>query len=166
MLLGGLWHGAALTFVVWGGIHGVALAVERLLGLNGLSRRAGPRGIRIAWYIVVQAVVMLAWVFFRSDTAAGALTFVVNIGRLDFGAPRPAIQAAMLFALPVVVMHVHRFLVEQGLAPSLPRRGLAALTGAMLYAVLVFYGATTEFIYSQFCRDGRGGAGEESAFAG
>ena len=43
MLLGGLWHGAALTFLAWGAIHGLALGVERLLGLAD-GRNLGPRG--------------------------------------------------------------------------------------------------------------------------
>lgn len=148
MLLGGLWHGAALTFVIWGGIHGFALAVERLLGLGRASSHS--LAVRVAWFGVVQSVVMLAWIFFRSETMSGALSFVANIARLDFGSPHPGIGAATLFLWPVAAMHVHRLLFERGLVPRLGTTAKAVLTGAMLFAVIVLYGATTEFIYFQF----------------
>ncbi len=62
MLLGGLWHGAAWTFVVWGGIHGARLAAER-----GLRERFGTARVP-AWagWLVTFNVVCLAWVFFRA----------------------------------------------------------------------------------------------------
>jgi D-alanyl-lipoteichoic acid acyltransferase DltB (MBOAT superfamily) len=64
MLLGGLWHGAAWTFVVWGGIHGVGLAVERRYG----SVRA-PKWVQ---QLVTFHIVCVAWVFFRAETFTGA----------------------------------------------------------------------------------------------
>ena len=48
MLLGGLWHGAAWNFVVWGGLHGVWLAAERALGKRSLYG-AWPRPARVAF---------------------------------------------------------------------------------------------------------------------
>ena len=44
MVLAGLWHGAAWTFVVWGAIHGVGLIIERLVNRDGWARRRGGRG--------------------------------------------------------------------------------------------------------------------------
>jgi D-alanyl-lipoteichoic acid acyltransferase DltB (MBOAT superfamily) len=64
MLLGGLWHGAAWTFVVWGGIHGVGLAVERRYG-----HLRAPRWVQ---QLVTFHIVCLAWVFFRAETFTGA----------------------------------------------------------------------------------------------
>lgn len=68
MLIGGLWHGASWNFVVWGAIHGTALALERLLG-DPLQRVP-------AWCrrVVVVAVVTLAWVPFRSEDLAETVT--------------------------------------------------------------------------------------------
>lgn len=67
MLLGGLWHGAAWTFVLWGAIHGVALAIER-----GLARLPWPAGRwqRLAGVVLTFHVVCLAWVPFRADSLA------------------------------------------------------------------------------------------------
>ncbi len=47
MLLGGLWHGAAYTFIVWGAIHGVCLAVERALGLHRDTGAAPAALVRV-----------------------------------------------------------------------------------------------------------------------
>lgn len=69
MLLGGLWHGAAWKFVVWGGLHGGMLALERLHGKRSFYSRL-PGALRIALtYLFVQ----ITWVFFRADDLAAAL---------------------------------------------------------------------------------------------
>ncbi|MFN2352713.1 MAG: MBOAT family protein, partial [Kiritimatiellia bacterium] len=72
MLLGGLWHGAAWTFVAWGAIHGILLALERLAGKEGLYR-ALPRPGRMA---ATFFVVLIAWVFFRAADLSSALRYL------------------------------------------------------------------------------------------
>ncbi len=67
MLLGGLWHGAAWTFVLWGLLHGVVLALERAAGWKGAG---GWRGVVAA--AVVFHVVCAGWILFRSPTVATA----------------------------------------------------------------------------------------------
>jgi D-alanyl-lipoteichoic acid acyltransferase DltB (MBOAT superfamily) len=80
MLLGGLWHGANWTFVVWGGIHGAGLAVERFLrrmfGWSEADRV--PLTTVSAWTarIVVFHLVCLAWIFFRAPSLSDAVTMV------------------------------------------------------------------------------------------
>jgi alginate O-acetyltransferase complex protein AlgI len=64
MLLGGLWHGASWSFVIWGGLHGVALAIERFFGLD--NRAYSNRGKVLPW-IVTMLFVANAWVFFRAQ---------------------------------------------------------------------------------------------------
>src|SRR5471030_2886064 len=63
MLLGRLWHGAAWTFVVWGGIHGVGLCVERALNWHPTSTAA-----RWAGRFITFQIVCFAWIFFRADS--------------------------------------------------------------------------------------------------
>jgi alginate O-acetyltransferase complex protein AlgI len=95
MLLGGLWHGAAWTFVVWGGIHGLGLAVERALGWR-------PTGAAARWLgrIVTFHVVCFGWVFFRADsfTLAGQV-----LERLFTGWSRasPLVTTSVLLAIAV-----------------------------------------------------------------
>jgi alginate O-acetyltransferase complex protein AlgI len=69
MLIGGLWHGAAWTFVAWGGLHGLALALERALGVQ--ERRGAARVFGAAATFVF---VCAAWVCFRSQDFATAGT--------------------------------------------------------------------------------------------
>jgi len=70
MVLGGLWHGAAMTFVFWGAIHGFGLVVERELRerFGGALGRAAPV---IGWAMTFH-VVCLAWIFFRAETFSTA----------------------------------------------------------------------------------------------
>jgi len=83
MLLGGLWHGANWTFVLWGGFHGMCIAVERALdGRNPLTRL--PRRAKVAGTFFL---VTLAWVLFRSDSmAAAGDVFGSLFGANGFGA--------------------------------------------------------------------------------
>jgi alginate O-acetyltransferase complex protein AlgI len=70
-LLCGIWHGASWTFVVWGGIHGIFLALER--GRFGDIVRGLPAPFA---HIYVLAVILSAWVFFRADTLTHAFAFL------------------------------------------------------------------------------------------
>jgi alginate O-acetyltransferase complex protein AlgI len=75
MLLGGLWHGAAWNFVLWGGFHGVLLALERSRGKRSLF--AGlPRPARVAGTFLL---VTLSWVLFRAPDLAGAIGYLANM---------------------------------------------------------------------------------------
>jgi D-alanyl-lipoteichoic acid acyltransferase DltB (MBOAT superfamily) len=85
MVLGGLWHGASWTFVAWGALHGVALAVtrfwQRRREAQG-SRGNPPRGLsRVLATLGTFHFVCLAWVFFRAPTFAGAVLMFERIAR-------------------------------------------------------------------------------------
>ncbi|MFT3804564.1 MAG: MBOAT family O-acyltransferase [Burkholderiaceae bacterium] len=76
MLLGGLWHGANWTFLVWGGLHGAYLVFNHLfrsiLSDAVHQRLAASRSYRWACWFLTMLSVMAAWVVFRADTFAGA----------------------------------------------------------------------------------------------
>jgi D-alanyl-lipoteichoic acid acyltransferase DltB (MBOAT superfamily) len=95
MLLGGLWHGAAWTFVVWGAIHGVALAIHKLWTKNRKIvdegrqvERLGQLPGAIASWALTMLVVMVAWVFFRAESFGDAYAVLRGIaawkGAYDF----------------------------------------------------------------------------------
>ena len=71
MLLGGLWHGASWNFVIWGGIHGAMLAVERARGKQSFYHRL-PGAAKV---LITFAVVCFAWVFFRAPDLPSALHY-------------------------------------------------------------------------------------------
>jgi D-alanyl-lipoteichoic acid acyltransferase DltB (MBOAT superfamily) len=78
MLLGGLWHGAAWTFVVWGALHGAYLCVNHAWSNYGPV--AAPRFARVgnaAAFVLTFVSVVVAWVFFRADSISSA-TFVLS----------------------------------------------------------------------------------------
>ncbi|MEO1066765.1 MAG: MBOAT family protein [Pseudomonadota bacterium] len=74
MLLGGIWHGAAWTFVIWGALHGGALVLERVFNLA----KAAEAGVmtRSACVFATFHFVCFAWIFFRAEDLATALSFV------------------------------------------------------------------------------------------
>jgi alginate O-acetyltransferase complex protein AlgI len=76
MLVGGLWHGASWNFVIWGGIHGSMLAIERTQRKDSLYR-ALPRVLRIA---VTFVIVCISWVFFRAETLPHAWNYLRSMG--------------------------------------------------------------------------------------
>ena len=84
MLIGGLWHGASWTFVVWGGLHGLYLMINHAWrGLVGPSGHTG--GGVWAWLLTFLAVVV-AWVFFRAESFTGALAVLSGmVGLHGFG---------------------------------------------------------------------------------
>ena len=96
MLLGGLWHGAAWTFVIWGGIHGTALSIE------ALEPRALPAASTSAWlaWLITFHVVCLAWIFFRSPDLSTAFAM---IGQVFAGGPSPLVTLPVVFLVVATV---------------------------------------------------------------
>ncbi len=93
MLLGGFWHGASWTFVVWGSIHGAGLAAERALGWRPVTPLARWCGRLLTFHLVC-----LGWIFFRADSLARAGEV---IGRLfsGWGEPSPLVSSGVLLAI-------------------------------------------------------------------
>lgn len=85
MLLGGLWHGAAWNFVVWGAIHGAMLIVERARGKKSFFGKL-PGPIQTGFTFIV---VLFTWVFFRSADLSSALSYcgqMMGVGTASDGA--------------------------------------------------------------------------------
>ncbi|HEX4014356.1 MAG TPA: MBOAT family protein [Candidatus Cybelea sp.] len=154
MLLGGLWHGAQWTFVAWGGVHGVALCVERVLGVG--RERSAPRGVLLAVRIVATfAIVTLAWVLFRAPSFAVALA----VYRAMFaGGPGSGLLAGWpaVLAAGIVVFGALRLLFERlDIGPSWsqlrPALQVGALAGLLLALQLFSWpGPSPSFIYFKF----------------
>lgn len=86
MLLGGLWHGASWTFLVWGGLHGLYLVINyawhravRPIALVGIQRFIARNASRLLTFIAV----VVAWVVFRAHTWDGALTFFAGMSGVN-----------------------------------------------------------------------------------
>ena len=93
MVLGGLWHGASWNFVLWGGLHGGWLALERALGKRPLYR-ALPRPARVALTFLV---VLVGWVFFRSPDLPAAGRYLAAMAGAGGGGPAAAVVSGLLW---------------------------------------------------------------------
>jgi len=161
MLLGGLWHGAAWTFVAWGGLHGLGLWVER--AWLGASRARGPAGplagagdfLGRVWKIAIVFVfVLTTWVFFRAPSFEMALLCLrrmyVTPFTDGFGLEKLAQAHHLVFVAPVLLMHLGQAAHEWGglRKGAYLRASVAAVL--LLLLVVVERGAGVEFIYFQF----------------
>lgn len=154
MLLGGLWHGAAWTFVVWGGLHGIYLIIHRL----ATGGRVDPGEVRIRQVpaiLFTNLAVMVAWIFFRADSFGQAWTIIRRIATLKSGAiAKSDVALVALFVTIVMILDLaqRRILRKPELGSYTLRpvqNGL--LAGAMVAALIVFSGgAPVPFIYFQF----------------
>ena len=92
MLLGGLWHGANWTFVIWGAYHGALLAFERWRGKQSVYERL-PRPVRIG---ITFVLVLFSWVLFRAANIHDALRFFGAMFGLSRAAPGQQLGSALL----------------------------------------------------------------------
>jgi len=149
MLLGGLWHGAAWTFVLWGGIHGTALSVERF----ARERFPGFRLPTWAAWLVTFNVVCVAWVFFRSPNLATAFDILGGLG-LSGPSPLVTLPLVLLVVLAIAIQAVPRHWWYDAEAWLVARpvavQGLAV--GAIIVAADAAVGqqGVAPFIYYQF----------------
>ena len=157
MLLGGLWHGANWTFVVWGGIHGAGLSIERAYHrLVGADEQAGDSLVSVrAWVsrIVVFHLVCLAWIFFRAPSLHDAVVFLRGLMSWswvpEYGI---ALRFLALFSAPLFVVDLfNESRREEYLGESLPEMRRVALGVAMMLIVtLLAANQFNAFIYFRF----------------
>jgi D-alanyl-lipoteichoic acid acyltransferase DltB (MBOAT superfamily) len=115
MLLGGLWHGAGWNFLVWGGLHGVYLGINHLWREWRSDKPAAGLAARgLSWIITFLAVV-IAWVFFRARTMAGAWQMLGGLFGFEAGSSAYASSGILrLMDLPVLVGEQRLLLIGGG----------------------------------------------------
>ncbi len=156
MLLGGLWHRASWTFVVWGGLHGLYLAAERWL-----TARLGGRAIwsklpvQILLAILTYFLVNITWVFFRAADFAEAWRMIVTM--LTFVTDGEKVLPTIFILQTVITIGVmlvvhwrmrNRQLKEE--IGRLPAWLTGLVWGVMLTLIIITQGGSDAFIYFQF----------------
>jgi D-alanyl-lipoteichoic acid acyltransferase DltB (MBOAT superfamily) len=153
MLLGGLWHGAAWTFVVWGGLHGTYLAIERVLGLGSAS---SPKYLHVfARRVVTFHLVCLGWIFFRAQSFSTAWAILHGIagGTVWLSEEQlfPMLGVVSLITAYWAVSPFRERLLSIDPGPRF--RGQALYVGvasAVLIVMMALGSSASTFIYFQF----------------
>lgn len=147
MLLGGLWHGANWTFVVWGAIHGGWLAIERFMGQTETPRTH--------WYSrpLLLGIVGVTWVFFRARSLREAVMFLSGIFNLAWSSmygPAMIFLAIISSFLIAVDLRLERNSEEYTWQKASLRRRVAVAAAMVVILTLLAASQPHAFIYFQF----------------
>jgi D-alanyl-lipoteichoic acid acyltransferase DltB (MBOAT superfamily)/lysophospholipase L1-like esterase len=158
MFLGGLWHGAALKFIIWGGLHGVGLVIGRMLGIITGERTRKKRFFRALTVIITFHFVTFCWIFFRAADMNAAVLIIRQITEnFSPGSYITFLSAYSSVLLLIVTGYFVHFLPERikesyrGIFIRIPV--VAQLAVIMVIAVLLYQMRTTDvmpFIYFRF----------------
>ncbi|MGE5372885.1 MAG: MBOAT family O-acyltransferase [Solirubrobacterales bacterium] len=153
MLLGGLWHGAGWTYVIWGSLHGLYLIIN-----HGWRRMGYTLPVLLAWPVTFVSVV-LAWVFFRATNLSDAVSmlqamvglkgvpFGVSLGQLTF-VTGGITELAILFALVVLVATMRN--ANQYIESFKPGWKWAIAISCAFSLAVISLTKVSEFLYFQF----------------
>jgi len=151
MLLGGLWHGAAWTFVIWGGLHGAALCVERWWSRASLTKAwVLPHWAKVA---LTFHVVVLGWIFFRASSFGDAIAYLGGIlsPGVDTMTVTPLVVGLILFGLAIHALPWNAMQRAAERLRSLPAPAFAlGLAATMLVVDAMRYEGVAPFIYFRF----------------
>jgi alginate O-acetyltransferase complex protein AlgI len=148
MFLGGLWHGAAWSYAVWGTFHGLALAVERFV-TNQFAVEGGKTS-RLFSGILVFCFVTWAWLLFKLPNFNHVISFHQSVLN-NFGVADDTLKITyiLLYSLPVVLYHA-LYVLRDFTFYSFFKKWEYAFYGALLFLIIVNSGSSGTFIYFQF----------------
>jgi alginate O-acetyltransferase complex protein AlgI len=162
MLLGGLWHGAAWSFMIWGGAHGICLAIERLMGVKVESAERQHFGI---FNFIISAfriflifnLVSFLWLLFQLPDFKDVVLYLKELAAWRTKGYSPQIfYAVAVFGLPVVAYHFWGLLRPRywdpfsANNPRLSARIINAVYAGLLFLIVTNSGNPGAFIYFQF----------------
>jgi alginate O-acetyltransferase complex protein AlgI len=162
MLLGGLWHGAAFRFILWGGMHGLALAAHRLfsgLRLNQSNQRPSVKRLTsIVSIFITFHFVCFCWIFFRASTIETAGQMISQIATqftphifIEFLSGYRAVLFLMIIGYTLHFLPASTEKRAEGWVTQLPLAGKAALVSSIIMLVMQTKSAGIQpFIYFQF----------------
>jgi D-alanyl-lipoteichoic acid acyltransferase DltB (MBOAT superfamily) len=145
MVISGLWHGAAWTFVIWGALHALYRLLTRRLESSRFYAERVPAFAKRLW---VFALVTLAWVFFRAESVSDAWTIVARIFTSGWADPRCPVLVLLLIAC----VWCYQALCESRLrwVVALAPVRIAMVVFMVLYLLIMTPSGTQGFIYLQF----------------
>ncbi len=145
MVISGLWHGAAWTFVIWGAVHALGRFCTRELESTSFYKEKVPKIVKQMFVFVF---VTFAWIFFRAESIGDAWIIITRIFTSGFADPRcPLLALALIFAV-----WLYQFAYESGLKWFLEKRyvRIGLIIFMVLYLALFAPSSRQPFIYLQF----------------
>jgi len=157
MLLGGLWHGAAWTYVIWGAYHGLLLALQRIVG--SIFKERFFQGL--VWRILVQGMTLIlvgyGWLIFRANSFQQLKYMTIQlftnwswIYHKDIGQFKVYLFWVILFIFIIGWTDIIQERREDGLLLRFDRFSDYFWAGLIVFLILMFGGAAEPFIYFQF----------------
>jgi alginate O-acetyltransferase complex protein AlgI len=161
MLLGGMWHGAAWSFMIWGGAHGLLLALERLMGVKVQSQERQHFGmldflISSCRIFLIFNLVSLLWLLFQLPNFKDVLLYLHELSLLQHGGSPQILFTVVFFGMPVILYHFWALLRPlcwdpfKATNPDLATYLMNGVYGMLLFLIIVNSGGSGSFLYFQF----------------
>jgi alginate O-acetyltransferase complex protein AlgI len=158
MLIGGLWHGASLRFIIWGGLHGIGLVINKIWNWLFGTRLGNGRILRFLAVFITFQFVSFCWIFFRAPDMQSAGIMIkqifLNFSPGSFMTVIPAYSNVFLLIMVGYIIHLLPESIKEsyrGLFIRIPLIGQLAVV--MIVAIMLFQMRSTEvmpFIYFRF----------------
>ncbi|MGO4818791.1 MBOAT family O-acyltransferase [Flavobacterium sp. W22_SRS_FP1] len=153
MLVGGLWHGAAWTYIVWGGLHGTYLILERMQRHYLPFKITARNGIFVAF--TTFTCVNITWVFFRANNFKTALNIIGSMFYLNPEGEKvlgsfDILQVGVIIAILFLSHWFMRNTSVEAVSKKISPISLAVIWAIMFFLVAIAQGSGEQFIYFQF----------------
>ena len=153
MLLGGLWHGASWNFIIWGGLHGIYLGIERLINFQKYIESKSNIQKLLSAFICFN-LVSLAWIFFRAETLVKSVGIISRIFEIDFFM-NLKIKDTNIFAS--IIFNIIIFIILEKAIKNISQNQLSQtfkiiFIHVVLIILILLFGVNegSQFIYFQF----------------
>lgn len=156
MLLGGLWHGAAWTFVAWGAFHAVIISATHYLSnmpIFSAFNQSPNRLVTLIKWALTFYLVLMGWVLFRATDLTSALDIIVNLHVVNAGIAQGthALTIFVMTCVWILLVHIMDFYVLKGAEKLENKSWLFWLLMVLGQGICLFIGEpSNEFIYFQF----------------
>lgn len=154
MFLGGLWHGAGWTFVIWGSLHGVYLIINNIWR-SVLGDKKSSRIERVFYWLLTMLCVVIAWVFFRADSAVSAFFIVETM--FSYSNPGVGEEAQvtllmfLILAVCAMIPNAHDSILKQkeSAQPKFTLLKVFYISAALTISIINLH-KESEFLYFNF----------------
>jgi alginate O-acetyltransferase complex protein AlgI len=146
-LLGGLWHGAAWTYIVWGALHGLACCIQKSWATTG-RRMPKPAAVAVTFLFV-----NMAWIYFRAPDIATANALLITMMHPHLGVSTLMFQACPLLVVGALIVWLcpnSQAIAAADWRGRIPLSGALAAAAAIIALVSTNTSITSPFIYYNF----------------